>query len=1087
MYINIYVTLFTINNSSVQRGEHHPWPPVAARSQQPRTSSLSEEDNRKRLIEQDLQHQRHMSQSSRDHRGGSSSYYNPVQRSASVPGKAEYPPPAHSRPVATNKVDKVHPSMQKTDLSSLYSHHAAAAAYQQQFYEPKSKVSGGGVGGGVVSGGGGGLDHHKTQQTASGLVVTKAQMDGRDVIGETKTTVIVKHDTKSPYHMDQRGSVPSHHSPSPKQQRGDIVPSSAQTPKRSGIYDYPPNPNHSSLKWMYQMPQTIPKSATSDHRSSSGQLPSPHQRQSPHPHPHAQQHTSPDMRYRTTPETQAMIYPTCGSGDSGKSSSGASYPPFLSAGTTTAASAFALSQTSSVNSKPKVSSPAPHHFYGKPNSVGGGSGGGGSGRPSPLDVGHGVPMQLTAKPTLTNVSSPYQQMSQSQPPHPPQHTPPMQNPLPPPAHSRTTSSIDRLYSPGSAVKLTGSPPTAASAPLPLNHGRYGPSLSVQGSHSSIQTQPLDLVASKYESSVSPKRKASAGSPVCLEKKRKLDTPSPGLPPPQPQLQQQQQQQHHLQHHSSTMYVGGGQQPQLSRVSEPSPLIASAATTITTMVNTLGYRTPPNTTTAMPLTSQPPASGMGASAAAAATATALTNNLPDVSVTTVWSMVAPSTIASPSPPPSGPRQLNAASPPSAPTPEEPSPVKTPTPAAISQPAPPPSAVDSEKSNSPGPIKTSTGSGSSYPVRHLKKAWLQRHTGEDPGDTAGVVGSGSCVTLPIKITSTPANSTATAATAATTVVTASPKENPVNSIHNVGSLAVNSISKSNSKHLKTATNRKTAAGGAANQNKDQPSTASSNNATTTVNGHPPSETGSKGAAGDDSSSSDQERGRKSPPKRKPPKVKRKKGGGGSAAAAAKKASEEKKRKTSGGAQSTAAASESGSDSEKESGSDKDSDSGASTAPTGTKKTTNSSNNSGGGSGGSGGGGGGKEPRKRGRRPKSSKNDKGEEPRSKKSKEDSTTPQRDPFRKPPVGHLKKTGESFLQDGPCFEVAPKLAKCRECRWTPNQRSKNMPNIFCRFYAFRRLRYTKNGQLAIAGFSDPHKDATEVRTTQHRINKSIN
>lgn len=65
----------------------------------------------------------------------------------------------------------------------------------------------------------------------------------------------------------------------------------------------------------------------------------------------------------------------------------------------------------------------------------------------------------------------------------------------------------------------------------------------------------------------------------------------------------------------------------------------------------------------------------------------------------------------------------------------------------------------------------------------------------------------------------------------------------------------------------------------------------------------------------------------------------------------------------------------------------------------------------------------------------------------------PAKDPFRKPPVAQLKKTGESWLQDGPCFEVAPKLGKCRECRWTPNQRSKNTPNIFCRFYAFRRLR----------------------------------
>ena len=76
-------------------------------------------------------------------------------------------------------------------------------------------------------------------------------------------------------------------------------------------------------------------------------------------------------------------------------------------------------------------------------------------------------------------------------------------------------------------------------------------------------------------------------------------------------------------------------------------------------------------------------------------------------------------------------------------------------------------------------------------------------------------------------------------------------------------------------------------------------------------------------------------------------------------------------------------------------------------------------------------------------------------KKKKPGDGNPAKDPFRKPPVAQLKKTGESFLQDGPCFEVCPKLAKCRECRWTPNQRSKNTPNIFCRFYAFRRLRYT--------------------------------
>ncbi|XP_045138451.1 lysine-specific demethylase 3A-A-like [Portunus trituberculatus] len=115
---------------------------------------------------------------------------------------------------------------------------------------------------------------------------------------------------------------------------------------------------------------------------------------------------------------------------------------------------------------------------------------------------------------------------------------------------------------------------------------------------------------------------------------------------------------------------------------------------------------------------------------------------------------------------------------------------------------------------------------------------------------------------------------------------------------------------------------------------------------------------------------------------------------------------------------------------------------------------------------------EPKKRGRKPKTKQEKEREDsgPKAKKIREDA--PPGDPLQKPPVAQLKKTGESFLQDGSCYEVAPKLPKCRECRWTPHQRNKKMPNIFCRFYAFRRLRYTKNGQLAVAGFSDPIKDA---------------
>ncbi len=130
-----------------------------------------------------------------------------------------------------------------------------------------------------------------------------------------------------------------------------------------------------------------------------------------------------------------------------------------------------------------------------------------------------------------------------------------------------------------------------------------------------------------------------------------------------------------------------------------------------------------------------------------------------------------------------------------------------------------------------------------------------------------------------------------------------------------------------------------------------------------------------------------------------------------------------------------------------------------------------------------------KKRGRKPvkagAKAKGDESGEPRQKKLKAELSgaavstagsavkTGGGDPFARPSVSQLKKTGDSFLQDASCFEVAPKLNKCRECRWSQAQRQKqSLANIFCRFYAFRRLRYTKNGQIAQAGFCDPRQDA---------------
>lgn len=144
--------------------------------------------------------------------------------------------------------------------------------------------------------------------------------------------------------------------------------------------------------------------------------------------------------------------------------------------------AYSVSTSPSLsNTKPKVSSPAPHQIFGKPplGSV--------SVIPvtrSPHDA-SSVPIQLTSKPPLSSsVSpSPYQQVSQYHPPLSHHQSPTITYP-PPPAHSSQTKSVpieryDRTppgYVPaGLSVKLVGtgtSPPTANSAPLSSVRGPF---------------------------------------------------------------------------------------------------------------------------------------------------------------------------------------------------------------------------------------------------------------------------------------------------------------------------------------------------------------------------------------------------------------------------------------------------------------------------------------------------------------------------------------------------------------------------------------------------------------------------------------
>ncbi|KAL7990367.1 hypothetical protein Chor_013797 [Crotalus horridus] len=72
--------------------------------------------------------------------------------------------------------------------------------------------------------------------------------------------------------------------------------------------------------------------------------------------------------------------------------------------------------------------------------------------------------------------------------------------------------------------------------------------------------------------------------------------------------------------------------------------------------------------------------------------------------------------------------------------------------------------------------------------------------------------------------------------------------------------------------------------------------------------------------------------------------------------------------------------------------------------------------------------------------------------------------------VKKLKQTGESFLQDDSCYEIGPNLQKCRECRLIRSKKSEEsaLSPVFCRFYYFRRLSFSKNGVVRIDGFSSP-------------------
>ncbi|XP_026789654.3 probable JmjC domain-containing histone demethylation protein 2C isoform X1 [Pangasianodon hypophthalmus] len=82
--------------------------------------------------------------------------------------------------------------------------------------------------------------------------------------------------------------------------------------------------------------------------------------------------------------------------------------------------------------------------------------------------------------------------------------------------------------------------------------------------------------------------------------------------------------------------------------------------------------------------------------------------------------------------------------------------------------------------------------------------------------------------------------------------------------------------------------------------------------------------------------------------------------------------------------------------------------------------------------------------------------------------------------VRKLKQSGEAFLQDDSCAEIGANVQKCRECRLDRSRKAQEpvISPVFCRFYYFRRLSYSKNGVVRVDGFSvveDTDEEAVRV------------
>uniref|UniRef100_A0A8B9ZET1 Lysine-specific demethylase n=1 Tax=Anas platyrhynchos TaxID=8839 RepID=A0A8B9ZET1_ANAPL len=88
--------------------------------------------------------------------------------------------------------------------------------------------------------------------------------------------------------------------------------------------------------------------------------------------------------------------------------------------------------------------------------------------------------------------------------------------------------------------------------------------------------------------------------------------------------------------------------------------------------------------------------------------------------------------------------------------------------------------------------------------------------------------------------------------------------------------------------------------------------------------------------------------------------------------------------------------------------------------------------------------------------------------------------------VKKLQQSGEAFVQDGSCNNIAPHLHKCRECRLDSYRKNKDQreSTVFCRFFHVQK--FNKHGLLREEGFLTPNKYDPEAISLWLPLSKNV-